>query len=86
MNSDHTCKAIIMKTQAGLDELEFVKQGTEIECEAYLFTVLLPSDTTKDLKRLECNDGSLFSVKKFIGGSQEWVEIKYLIMYYSEND
>ena len=83
---DVTCKAIVMRTQGGLDELEIVKYGTETECEAYLFRNLFPSDITKDLTRLECNDGSLYSVRKFVGGTSEWVEMKYLIMYFSEKE
>lgn len=84
--NDHTCKAVIMKNQNGIREYEFVKQGTEIECEAYLFNILFPSDTTKDLKRLKCNDGRLYSVKRFISERQEWIEVKYLMIYYGEKN
>lgn len=78
-------KAIVMRTQGGLDELEVVKHGTDIECEAFLFNVIFPSDTVKDLNRLESNDGRLYSVKKFVPDISKWVEVKYMIQYFNED-
>ena len=77
-----TCKAIVLRTQAGVNELEVEKFGTDIECEAYLFKVLKPDAFTKNLTELESNEGYLYSVEKFNAG--QWTTYKYLIMYVHE--
>ena len=79
--------AIVLRTDAGLNELEVVKSGTEIECLGYLADTILPSENTKNVKRLECDNGRMFSVEKkmfgqVVGG--EWKEYKYLYLSFSE--
>jgi len=72
---------IVLRTAGDLDELQVVKLGTTEEVEAYLFNKLMPSDFTKNLKVLPCEDGYMYSVE--IMESGEWHPYKFILLFHS---
>lgn len=71
--------AIVLRTAAGIDELEVLKIGTSDECRAFLFDEIIPSSFTRNVQRLESNDGYLYSAEKLKEGN--WYEYKYLLLF-----
>ncbi|MBR4317031.1 MAG: hypothetical protein IKP65_08780 [Alphaproteobacteria bacterium] len=71
--------AIVLRTKKELNELEVIKTGNEVECEAYLFNKLMPNSMTRNLQTMDCDNGYMYSVEKMEAG--QWKEYKYLLMF-----
>ena len=72
--------AIVLRTEAGVDELEIMMHGTLEQCESYLFKHITPNNDgdVKNLTSLESNAGYLYSVELL--RNNVWREYKYLLM------
>ena len=82
-----TTTAIVIRTtpENSLENLDVKKIGTETECEAFLFNILMPSESCRNLKTLPSNDGYCYQVERFYGN--EWhTEIWHLLFYYDNNN
>lgn len=71
--------AMLLRTPAGLDELEVLRVSDPNTVDAMAFNELKPSSLTRNLRRLECNEGEMYQVERLEGG--EWKEYKYLVLY-----
>ena len=72
--------AMLLRTPAGLDELEVLRVSDPNTVDAMAFKELMPSPVRRNLRRLECNDGEMYQVELFEGG--KWKEYKYLVLYF----
>ena len=71
--------AMLLRTPAGLDELEVLRVSDPNTVDAMAFKELKPSSYTRNLRRLECNEGEMYQVERLEAG--EWKEYKYLVLY-----
>ena len=71
--------AMLLRTPAGLDELEVLRVSDPNTVDALAFNELKPSSLTRNLRRLECNEGEMYQVERLEDG--QWKEYKYLVLY-----
>ena len=71
--------AMLLRTPAGLDEMEVLRVSDPNTVDAMAFNELKPSSLTRNLRRLECNEGEMYQVERLEGG--QWKEYKYLVLY-----
>ena len=72
--------AILLRTETGLDNLEIIAVGTIDEVKSKAFEILMPSFKSRNLEKLDSDEGYLYKVELLKEG--QWKEYKYFILFH----